>query len=211
MFDPKSVAHYKIFWGEAVSTMRSFRPGRIHFIYAAPGLNPILAKAIDGIDDFDAFCSDFLFQSCRLLHEHGSIVMPRPTWLTIDADIKKTMSRHGMLFHDDLPDMMHFTKSTSFYSGFESEPLEEETPPPGRKKFDPVRKMDDALCCAYAPPGGIVMDPTAGTGSILAAAILRGRRAIGIDKSLEYAATASLRMARCVDPASGIRVSCGAF
>ena len=191
--------------------MKSFRPGQIHCIYATPSLNPVLAKAIDGVDDFDAFCRGFLFQLCRLLHEHGSIVLPMPGWQSVDADIKNIMSGYGMLFHDDLPGMMHFTKSTSFYSGFESEPLEEETPPPGKTKFDPIRKIADALCCAYAPPGGIVMDPTAGNGSVLTAAILRGRRAIGIDKDLECATASSLRMACCVGPACEIRVSRGGF
>lgn len=211
MFDPESVARYKMFWGEATATMRSFRPGRIHFIYATPASNPVLAKMLGGIDDFGAFWREFLFQSCRVLHEHGSIVLPRPEWMTMAADIRGIIAGYGMLFHDDLPGMMHFTKSTSFYSGFESEPLQEEILPAGWNEFTPVSRMYDAFCCAYAPPGGIVMDPTAGDGPMLAAAILRGRRAVGINKNLEYAAAASLRMARCVGLARDIRVSCGAF
>ena len=38
------------------------------------------------------------------------------------------------------------------------------------------------------PPGGIVLDPFAGTGQTGAAAALEGRRAILIEKEAEYAA-----------------------
>lgn len=47
---------------------------------------------------------------------------------------------------------------------------------------------------ATCPPGGVLLDPFAGTGTALLAATRLGRRAIGIDLSAEYLATARRRL-----------------
>jgi DNA modification methylase len=49
---------------------------------------------------------------------------------------------------------------------------------------------------ATCPPGGIVLDPFAGTGSALVAAVREGRRAIGIDTAATYLDTAAARLER---------------
>lgn len=48
---------------------------------------------------------------------------------------------------------------------------------------------------ATCPPGGIVLDPFVGTGTALVGAIELGRRAIGIDTSIEYLNAAQNRIA----------------
>jgi len=48
---------------------------------------------------------------------------------------------------------------------------------------------------ATCPPGGIVLDPFAGTGTAVVAALRHGRRGIGIDLSAEYLRTAGERLA----------------
>jgi DNA modification methylase len=47
---------------------------------------------------------------------------------------------------------------------------------------------------ATCPPGGIVLDPFAGTGTTLVAAVELGRRAVGIDTSATYLAAARARV-----------------
>ena len=47
---------------------------------------------------------------------------------------------------------------------------------------------------ATCPPGGIVLDPFAGTGTAIVAAVRHGRRGIGIDLSAEYLRTAQERL-----------------
>ena len=45
-----------------------------------------------------------------------------------------------------------------------------------------------------APPGGVVLDPFAGSGSIGIAAVLEGRQFIGIEREARYVAIARARM-----------------
>jgi DNA modification methylase len=47
---------------------------------------------------------------------------------------------------------------------------------------------------ATCPPGGVVLDPFAGTGTTLVAALALGRRAVGVDVSSEYLAVAERRL-----------------
>jgi hypothetical protein len=50
------------------------------------------------------------------------------------------------------------------------------------------------LCRMVTPPGGVVLDPFAGSGTTLLAARSEGLRAIGIEREEEYAAIASGRL-----------------
>jgi site-specific DNA-methyltransferase (adenine-specific) len=45
------------------------------------------------------------------------------------------------------------------------------------------------------PPGGVVLDPFAGSGSTGAGALLEGRRFVGLEKSPEYVEIARARLA----------------
>jgi site-specific DNA-methyltransferase (adenine-specific) len=50
------------------------------------------------------------------------------------------------------------------------------------------------LVAAAAPPGGVVLDPFAGSGATLLAAAARGRGAVGIERDRRYAALARRRL-----------------
>lgn len=54
------------------------------------------------------------------------------------------------------------------------------------------------LCRLVTPPGGIVLDPFAGSGSTGKGAILEGFRFIGIERESEYAQIAEARIAHAI-------------
>lgn len=58
------------------------------------------------------------------------------------------------------------------------------------KPLELMRWLVRLLC----PPGGLVLDPTAGSGTTGAAAVLEGRRFIGIELEPEYAPIAAARI-----------------
>lgn len=53
-----------------------------------------------------------------------------------------------------------------------------------------------AVCVRLAPPGGVVLDPFAGSGSTGVAALSQGRRFLGVELSEQYAAVARERLAQ---------------
>lgn len=61
---------------------------------------------------------------------------------------------------------------------------------PAEKPVEVARK----LVCWACPPGGVVLDPFAGSGSILVAAVQAGFRAIGIEMDEEHHQTATRRL-----------------
>lgn len=46
------------------------------------------------------------------------------------------------------------------------------------------------------PPGGVVLDPFAGSGTTLVAALAEGRQAIGIEREAEYVEIIKARLAK---------------
>jgi site-specific DNA-methyltransferase (adenine-specific) len=56
----------------------------------------------------------------------------------------------------------------------------------------PTRLMRDLMRCV--PPGGLILDPFAGSGTTLVGAVLEGRRALGIEISPEHCETAERRI-----------------
>ncbi|MET8866502.1 site-specific DNA-methyltransferase [Nonomuraea sp. NPDC004580] len=60
----------------------------------------------------------------------------------------------------------------------------------------PVEGLLDPLIRYACPPGGLVVDPFAGSGSTLEAARLSGRRAIGIEADERYAKRAARRLSQ---------------
>ncbi len=63
---------------------------------------------------------------------------------------------------------------------------------PTEKSIEALRPLIEYAC----PPGGLVVDPFAGSGSTLDAARLAGRRAIGIEAHEPYAEAAARRLAQ---------------
>jgi site-specific DNA-methyltransferase (adenine-specific) len=68
---------------------------------------------------------------------------------------------------------------------------------PDEKPVDVLRPLIEYAC----PPGGLVLDPFAGSGSTLDAARQCGRRAIGIEAREEYAEAAARRLSALTLPA----------
>lgn len=50
------------------------------------------------------------------------------------------------------------------------------------------------LCRLITPPGGIILDPFAGSGSTLVAALRQGFRCIGIEREPQYVTIARARV-----------------
>lgn len=63
---------------------------------------------------------------------------------------------------------------------------------PSQKPVDLLRPLIEYAC----PPGGLILDPFAGSGATLEAARLTGRRAIGIERHEPYLEAAALRLAQ---------------
>jgi len=58
-----------------------------------------------------------------------------------------------------------------------------------RKPLSVMQQLVQAV-----PPGGLVVDPFAGSGTTIAACIHEGRRGLGFDTSAEYVAIANRRL-----------------
>jgi site-specific DNA-methyltransferase (adenine-specific) len=56
------------------------------------------------------------------------------------------------------------------------------------------------LCRLVTPPGGLVLDPFAGSGSTGKAAVAEGFRFIGIEREADYVEIARARIAGCALP-----------
>ncbi|MGW7630505.1 DNA-methyltransferase [Streptomyces griseoincarnatus] len=67
---------------------------------------------------------------------------------------------------------------------------------PTQKPVEVVRELIEYAC----PPGGLVLDPFAGSGSTLDAALRCGRRATGIEANEEYAEAAARRLSALTLP-----------
>ena len=70
-----------------------------------------------------------------------------------------------------------------------------------------VPQLVEALLGRYVRPGGRVLDPFAGSGTTLAAALALGRHAIGIDRAPEYVAQCRQAVAQASVP--GLRPDAG--
>ncbi len=67
------------------------------------------------------------------------------------------------------------------------------------------------LCRLVTPPGGIVLDPFAGSGSTLVAAVEEGFKFLGIEREDEYITIAQARLAGVIDEAAQRQAKQAAF
>lgn len=66
----------------------------------------------------------------------------------------------------------------------------------------PVALLEQ-IVSVVVPPDGVVVDPFAGSGTTGVAAVLRGRRFVGVERAAEHAATARDRLAYAAGEAAG--------
>lgn len=75
---------------------------------------------------------------------------------------------------------------------------------PEFRNFHPTVKplaLMEYLCRLTATPtGGIILDPFAGSGTTLIAALRQGRRAVGIEQNAEYCEIAAERLRQGMQP-----------
>ena len=92
----------------------------------------------------------------------------------------------------------HFTgKEPTYHDHRLGNVLRRRRVPPARK-LHPTEKPLDLLCdliSVTTPPGGLVLDPFAGSGSTVAAAKMLGRSAIGIERDAAFVEKARARIA----------------
>ena len=223
--DPDDVERYKVLWGDACDVLATFVPGKINSIYAVMYSTPDLNQSEDEFHAYARrFCSvlyDVLGDSgslfvavaephvewyWKIMNDMGWIrqndTMPvlhctksdnfyrafddAPLVVCEDVNARKTLAvRAGNRFIDvqhggtlgDLP-CGAFTPSENWFIHAQQ-----------------VDTLNDLVCSAFTPPDGITLDPTVGSGTHMAAALQRGRRAIGIDRDMKSVGQTSSRLA----------------
>jgi site-specific DNA-methyltransferase (adenine-specific) len=104
----------------------------------------------------------------------------------------------GLGFRPQHELVIHLAKARPrFYACDGSNVLGSKRVPPAQKEHPtakPVGLMAE-LVRVVAPPGGVVLDPFAGSGSTGVACVETGRRFIGIEKDAAYFRTAKRRIA----------------
>jgi DNA modification methylase len=105
------------------------------------------------------------------------------------------------LIHDGSPEVTAPLGSAArfFYTAKASKEDRDGSPHPTMKPTDLMRY----LCRLITPPGGLVLDPFAGSGSRGKGALLEGFRAVLIEREPEYAAIARARCQAAQDTAEG--------
>jgi site-specific DNA-methyltransferase (adenine-specific) len=107
----------------------------------------------------------------------------------------------GAVFRNQHEFIIHATSGTA------AEPQRRDVPnvlgfPPVRDGDHPTEKPEPllrTLLSVVSPPGGVVLDPFAGSGATLTAAVSLGRRAIGIEADERYCEVIAKRRNRTVD------------
>ncbi len=199
--DPDDVERYKVLWGDACQVLATLVPGKINSIYAEMYSTPDLGQSYD---EFQAYTRRFCAVLYDVLDGSGSLFVavaePYVEWYW------SMMKEAGWIRQHDTMPVLHCTKSDNFYRKFDDMPLVAKEDQHARQTlavrakdgfFDArqVGPLEDMVCSAFTPPGGITLDPTMGSGTHLAAALQRGRRAIGIDCDMKSVGMTSRRLA----------------
>ena len=210
MIDTASIEQYGVLDGDCFEIMKDIKPNSIDCVVAAPYLSYNAEWSDDRLAEFFSRAKDVLVEtgSIILLHEITGPYKDRRDMIPKIAEKLGLVRQHDMTY-------WHYTKGDYFYRGYNSPANIAYEKPDEQYEVAEDDKSTFILCHApqllmdiaastYTPPGGIVLDPMCGNGTVLISALQRRRRALGIEIIPEIASKARERIDKYLEYARQI-------